>query len=58
MPADLQGVVLRCLEKDPARRFADAHDLQLAMAACKTVDPWTEERAAAWWEGQAASPAN
>jgi serine/threonine-protein kinase len=34
VPADLQGIVLRCLEKDPARRFADVGSLDEALAAC------------------------
>jgi serine/threonine-protein kinase len=34
VPADLQAVVLRCLEKDPGRRFADAGGLLDALAGC------------------------
>ncbi|HWG45720.1 MAG TPA: serine/threonine-protein kinase [Gemmataceae bacterium] len=49
VPLDLQAVVLRCLEKDPAHRFPDAHSLELALAACESAEQWTEERAALWW---------
>ena len=49
IPADLQAVVLRCLEKDPARRFPDAHSLEQALAACAAAEQWTEEMAALWW---------
>jgi eukaryotic-like serine/threonine-protein kinase len=49
LPADLQAVVLRCLEKDPSRRFPDAHSLEQALAACAAADQWTEEQAALWW---------
>jgi serine/threonine-protein kinase len=49
VPADLQAVVLRCLEKDPARRFPDAHSLEQALAACAAAEQWTEEQAALWW---------
>jgi serine/threonine-protein kinase len=52
VPADLQAVVLRCLEKDPDRRFADARSLDKALAACCVAGLWTEERAADWWHGQ------
>lgn len=49
LPADLQEVVLRCLEKDPARRFPDAHGVEQALAACMDADLWSEEQAALWW---------
>jgi serine/threonine-protein kinase len=49
VPADLQDVVLRCLEKDPARRFPDAHSLEQALASCAAAKQWTEEQAALWW---------
>lgn len=50
LPADLQAVVLRCLEKDPSRRFPDAHSLERALADCADAGQWTEEQAAAWWQ--------
>ncbi|PYQ23784.1 MAG: hypothetical protein DMF79_03085 [Acidobacteria bacterium] len=31
LPIDLEAVILRCLEKDPARRFAQVEDLQEAL---------------------------
>jgi serine/threonine-protein kinase len=34
LPSDLEAVVLRCLEKDAARRFPDAQALERALAAC------------------------
>jgi serine/threonine-protein kinase len=49
LPADLQAVVLRCLEKAPARRFQDADSLERALAQCQCADRWTQEMAAAWW---------
>jgi serine/threonine-protein kinase len=54
IPADLEAVVLRCLEKDPARRFADAASLEKALAACGCAGDWTEERALHWWRERAA----
>src|ERR1051326_83441 len=35
-PSPLQKVVARCLEKDPARRYQTAHELQAALAAATT----------------------
>ena len=49
VPADLQEVVLRCLEKDRERRFPDAHSLEEALAVCECADQWNEEQAARWW---------
>jgi eukaryotic-like serine/threonine-protein kinase len=36
VPASLQGIVLRCLEKRPDARFGSAHDLALALEAWTT----------------------
>jgi tRNA A-37 threonylcarbamoyl transferase component Bud32 len=49
VPMDLQAVVLRCLEKDPARRYPDTNTLEKALAACEAAEEWTEEQAARWW---------
>jgi serine/threonine-protein kinase len=38
VPADLQAVVLRCLEKDLARRFADVNSLHVALVNCGCAD--------------------
>jgi serine/threonine-protein kinase len=53
VPADLQEVVLRCLEKDPARRFPEVTRLHEALAACACAGQWTEEGAARWWQAHA-----
>ena len=50
VPADLQAVVLHCLEKDPARRFPDADTLDQALSQCRCAGRWTRDRAAAWWQ--------
>jgi hypothetical protein len=49
LPHDHQAVVRRCLEKDPAARFADAASLDVALAACRCSGSWTREEAARWW---------
>ena len=46
IPADLSAVVLRCLEKEPAKRYPDAAALEAALAECKCAGRWTGERAA------------
>lgn len=50
IPSDVQEVVLRCLEKDPAKRFSDVIELERALAGCSCAERWTRERAARWWQ--------
>jgi serine/threonine protein kinase len=45
-PAHLSAILVRCLDKDPARRFQDAAELDRALATCKCADGWTDERPA------------
>jgi serine/threonine-protein kinase len=47
--ADLQRVIMRCLEKDPAKRYPDAESLDRALASCESAGLWTAERAEEWW---------
>jgi eukaryotic-like serine/threonine-protein kinase len=49
VPDDLERVVLRCLAKDPADRFADAGKLERALGQCASAADWDQERAAQWW---------
>ena len=54
LPVDLQALVLRCLEKNPADRFPDAGRLEQALATCGCAGKWTQEMAAQWWREHAA----
>ncbi len=49
LPEDLERIILRCLEKDPALRFQSATELDEALAACTTADRWSAVDALAWW---------
>jgi hypothetical protein len=46
--AELEIIVLACLDKDPKSRPQSAAELQRRIEACK-VEPWTGESARAWW---------
>ncbi len=49
LPEDLESVVLRCLARERAERFADAKELDRALARCACAGEWDDERAAVWW---------
>lgn len=50
VPSDLEAVIARCLEKDPAKRYANADELAQALDACDSVDEWSDALAAEWWK--------
>jgi tRNA A-37 threonylcarbamoyl transferase component Bud32 len=49
IPEDLERVVLRCLTKDAADRFANAESLERALRECACSGDWDQDRAARWW---------
>ncbi len=49
---DLERVVLKCLAKDPAERFADMPRLADALSRCEVAEGWSRDRAARWWNGR------
>ncbi len=49
VPPDVAAIVLRCLAKEPADRFADVRELEAALAACACGGDWCEAAAAEWW---------
>ncbi len=46
---ELDGLILRCLEKDPELRPQSASELQQALRACSEIEAWTPEEGEAWW---------
>jgi eukaryotic-like serine/threonine-protein kinase len=51
VPADLERIVIRCLEKEPENRFQDVASLEEALSECESADRWTAEKAIEWWNG-------
>jgi len=49
VPEDLERVILRCLAKEPVRRFPNAMALDQALAQCGAAAGWSRSRAAQWW---------
>ncbi|HTQ06999.1 MAG TPA: serine/threonine-protein kinase [Polyangiaceae bacterium] len=47
--AELEAVIMACLEKNPDRRPQTARELRDRLDALHFEHPWTEERAALWW---------
>jgi eukaryotic-like serine/threonine-protein kinase len=59
IPADLEAVVLTCLEKKPDDRYADARAMGRAPAACQAASTWDADKADLWWaEAARATPAS
>src|SRR5262245_48462706 len=56
IPADLEQLVMDCLEKNPDRRPTSANLVAQRLSACRVSEPWTRDRAEQWWKKHALSP--
>jgi serine/threonine protein kinase len=48
LPPALEGLVLRCLAKDPRQRPQTAEGLHAALLACRPSAPWDRAQARSW----------
>jgi serine/threonine-protein kinase len=53
LPADLEGIILQCLAKDPADRPANALALRALLDGCEDAGRWTPADAQGWWDEHA-----
>jgi serine/threonine-protein kinase len=49
VPAELEALVMSCLEKSPEDRPLSVERLRELLDAVRIEDPWTQERAKEWW---------
>jgi predicted Ser/Thr protein kinase len=49
LPADLESIILACLEKSRAKRPQTARDLANRLEHCQLADEWSIELAETWW---------
>ena len=49
IPADLDRIVLKCLEKEMGDRFASVDELSSDLAAVESECAWCPDEAAQWW---------
>jgi hypothetical protein len=49
IPAELEEIVMKCLEKKPVRRFQTARQLEDALDAVPLAEPWSRDKAEEWW---------
>ena len=50
IPEQFDGILMTCLEKDPANRFSSALEVDAQLAAVPTSRRWTQEHAREWWQ--------
>ena len=56
LDADLVAIVMKCLHKDPLRRYQDVKSLDAALAACASAGSWSADQAASWWQSNRTTP--
>jgi hypothetical protein len=54
MPAELEALILECLEKDPDRRPTDARVVRERLGVIALDQPWPERDAQTWWSANLA----
>lgn len=49
IPADLQALIMACLEKDPQQRPASIEQLAAGLRTCQSASHWSYDQSRQWW---------
>ena len=52
IPAELDAVILKCLEKQPSNRIASAAGLSAKLHEIEQSSPWDADHARRWWDAR------
>jgi serine/threonine-protein kinase len=50
IPAALEAIIMKCLEKEPLDRYQTAEELKAALSNLTLARSWDELKARQWWE--------
>jgi serine/threonine-protein kinase len=50
IPADLEELILQCLEKDPSNRPQSAREISQRLSAIAAARDWSNDHAERWWQ--------
>ncbi len=51
IPADLEAIIMKCLEKEPGARYQSTREMLSDLRKCSSAGVWTYEDAQKWWSG-------